>query len=117
MIAGEAGTGNRLIERFSEDIDIRFDPPPELEVKSGKNQDKPAHQESRRRFFDWLAEKIVIPGLIAVERDTAFDEGKFRGGGIRLSYPLKTGNLPSAVTLLRNTHLASPADIVFISNP
>jgi hypothetical protein len=86
--------GYRLIKRFSEDIDIRFDPPPELDVKSGKNQDKLAHQKSRRRFFDWLAEKIVIPGLIAVERDTEFDEGKFRGGGIRLVYPVKTGNLP-----------------------
>ncbi len=43
--------GYRLIKRFSEDIDIRFDPPPELDVMSGKNQDKPAHQESRRRFF------------------------------------------------------------------
>ena len=47
--------GHQLIQRFSEDIDVHFDPPAELKVKAGKNHDKPAHQASRLRFFDWLA--------------------------------------------------------------
>lgn len=47
--------GYRIIERFSEDIDIRIEPPDELKVMAGRNHQKPAHVESRRRFFDWLA--------------------------------------------------------------
>lgn len=54
--------GYRIIERFSEDIDIRIEPPPELEVKCGKNHIKPAHVESRRKPFDLLGdgEKLGI---------------------------------------------------------
>lgn len=78
--------GYRIIERFSEDIDIRIEPPSELEVKCGKNHTKPAHVESRRKFFDWLAETIRIPGIVTVERDHAFDNKDFFSGGIRLKY-------------------------------
>src|SRR5215813_7810416 len=42
--------GHKAIERFSEDIDIRIEPPPERDVKTGHNHDKPAHIESRRAF-------------------------------------------------------------------
>lgn len=86
--------GYQLIQRFSEDIDVRFDPPAELDVKAGKNHDKPAHQASRLRFFDWLAEQIGIPGLLAVERFTEFDDAKHRNAGIRLIYPVTAGDLP-----------------------
>lgn len=79
--------GFRIIERFSEDIDIRIEPPAELQVKCGKNHQKPAHIESRRRFFDWLAETIRIPGIERAERDPSFDDEQFRGAGIRLIYP------------------------------
>ena len=82
--------GYQLIQRFSEDIDIRFEPPSELGVKSGKNHDKRAHQESRREFFDWLAGQIKIPGLQFVTRDTDFDDAKYRNGGILLGYPILT---------------------------
>lgn len=78
--------GYRIIERFSEDIDIRIEPPPELEVKCGRNHTKPAQVESRRRFFGWLAETIRIPGIIKVERDHAFDTKDYFSGGIRLNY-------------------------------
>jgi hypothetical protein len=78
--------GYRIIERFSEDIDIRIEPPPELEVKCGKNHLKPLHIESRRNFFDWLAKSIQIPGITEVKRDRAFDNNDFTSAGIRLMY-------------------------------
>lgn len=86
--------GYQLIHRFSEDIDIRFEPPAALDVKTGKNQNKPVHLESRRHFFDWLANQIFIPGLTSVARDTEFDDAKYRSGGIWLTYPVQTSSLP-----------------------
>src|SRR5215469_7305940 len=65
--------GFRIINRFSEDIDIRVEPPPSRDVKTGHNQTKPAHVQSRREFYDWLAATIRIDGITKVERDTAFD--------------------------------------------
>lgn len=81
--------GFGIIKRFSEDIDIRIAPPKELDVKSGRNHAKPAHVESRRRFYDWLAATIEINGILEVMRDHAFDDGQYRSGGIRLHYATK----------------------------
>jgi hypothetical protein len=86
--------GHQIIHRFSEDIDIRFEPPGELGVKFGKNHDKPAHQASRREFFDWLATEIKIPGLKSVTRDSDYDDAKYRNCGILLGYPILTRALP-----------------------
>src|SRR5450631_1867198 len=44
--------GFQIIHRFSEDIDIRIEPPPELYVKTGRNHVKLWHVESRRKFYD-----------------------------------------------------------------
>jgi hypothetical protein len=44
--------GHGVIHRFSEDIDIRIEPPRAANVMAGKNHTKPAHIESRRAFFD-----------------------------------------------------------------
>ncbi|MES2264274.1 MAG: nucleotidyl transferase AbiEii/AbiGii toxin family protein [Pseudomonadota bacterium] len=93
--------GFGVIHRFSEDIDIRIEPPNGLDVKVGRNHDKPAHVASRRHFYDDLAMRIAIPGIERVERDTLFDDDKMRSAGIRLLYPsaspglagLKTGIL------------------------
>lgn len=79
--------GFGVIHRFSEDIDIRIEPPDELQVKVGRNHDKPAHIESRREYYEWLSQHIRIPGIETVERDTAFDDEKMRSVGIRLRYP------------------------------
>ena len=68
--------GFGLIKRFSEDIDIRIEPPTTLDVKSGRNHSKPAQVESRRRFYDWLAATIAINGILDVVRDHAFDDGQ-----------------------------------------
>lgn len=83
--------GFGIINRFSEDIDIRIDPPAWLKVSTGRNQDKPSHVESRRGFYDWLAQTIKIDGIVHAERDTQFDDAKFRSGGIRLIYTEITG--------------------------
>lgn len=79
--------GFGVIHRFSEDIDIRIEPPQDRDVKTGRNHDKPAHVQSRRDFYDSLAGQITIPGIISVERATEFDDDKMRSGGIRLVYP------------------------------
>jgi hypothetical protein len=79
--------GFKIIDRFSEDIDIHIEPPANRQVKTRKNQNKPAHVKSRKDFYDWLAYvKIKIDGIDTVERDAAFDSEKLFSGGIRLSY-------------------------------
>lgn len=70
-----------VIERFSEDIDIRFDAPEELNLKG----DKPAHIKARFAFYGDLAAKIDIPG-ITVARNRDFDDAKAQNGGISLKY-------------------------------
>lgn len=82
-----------IIDRFSEDIDIRIEPPAYMDVKTGRNHDKSAHVESRRGFYDWLAETIEIDGIDTVSRDHEFDDIKFRSGGIRLQYTSTTSPL------------------------
>ena len=78
--------GFGIINRFSEDIDIRIEPPEELNVKTGRNHSRRAHVESRKRFYDWLAETIEINGVLDVMRDPVFDDRQYRSGGIRLHY-------------------------------
>lgn len=78
--------GFGVIHRFSEDIDIRIEPPADMDVKTGRNQDKPAHIDSRRAYYDELSKRIRIPGIDNVERDTFFDDEKMRNAGIRLVY-------------------------------
>lgn len=85
--------GFKIIHRFSEDIDIRIEPPTDMNVKTGYNQDKPEHRNSRKIFYDWLAETIIIDGIEKIERDTAFDDKKYRSGGIRLQYQSTSGSL------------------------
>lgn len=79
--------GHKLINRFSEDLDLLIDPPENMSVAIGRNQDKEPHRKSRADYFNWLAENIKIRGISNVERDKDFDDEKFRSGGIRLSYP------------------------------
>lgn len=78
--------GFQIINRFSEDIDIRIEPPEDRDVKTGRNQNGPAQVKSRKDFYDWLADTIDIDGIEKVERDAAFDTKDFFSGGIRLSY-------------------------------
>ena len=101
--------GHQIINRFSEDIDIRIEPPPELHVKTKPNQQKHAHVESRRKFYDWLVEKIKIDGITKVERDTAFDNKALTSAGIRLSYD---GLFPLPPDLKEGVLLEAGFDVV-----
>ena len=69
------------IDRFSEDIDIRFEPPAGLNVKG----DNPAHIAARTAFYDSLAATIKI-AAVSVERNRAYDDEKAQNGGISLKY-------------------------------
>jgi predicted nucleotidyltransferase component of viral defense system len=52
--------GFKIIDRFSEDIDIQIHPNPEIKLPTGKNHDKDAHVASRKEYFDDLAQQIHI---------------------------------------------------------
>ena len=80
--------GFDIIQRFSEDLDIRLDPAgAPFEVFTAPGQTKKArHIESRKQFYDWLGDTIRIAGIREVSRDRAFDDEKYRSGGIRLRY-------------------------------
>jgi hypothetical protein len=79
--------GYGIIDRFSEDIDIRIEPDKARAVSTNPNQTKPAHIDSRRTFYDWLAQTIHIDGIEYVARDQIFDDTRYyRSGGIRLAY-------------------------------
>jgi len=77
--------GFKIIDRFSEDIDIHICPNSENNVPTGKNQDKKTHIESRLKYFDYLSNEIKIPGMTAI-RDNDFDNEKLMSAGIRLNY-------------------------------
>lgn len=86
--------GYGIIDRFSEDIDIRIEPPKDMGVKTNPNHQKPAHVKSRKSYYDWLADNIAINGITAIERDTEFDDERYyRSGGIRLRYDTQAGTL------------------------
>lgn len=83
--------GYKIIDRFSEDIDIHITPPADLGVEENPGKTKDKHIASRKNFYDWLATEIKIDGIVSVIRDTAFDdEDYYRSGGIRLLYESKT---------------------------
>ena len=66
--------GFQIINRFSEDIDIRIEPPLEHDVKVKPNQLSQAQIKTRTDFYDWLAKTISINGIKTVERDAAADD-------------------------------------------
>lgn len=112
--------GFGLIHRFSEDIDIRIEPPIGLNVKTGKNQDKEAHIQSRAEFYDWFARTLSIPGVQNIQRDHAFDEQeKMRSGGVRINYISKApvlNGLKDGVLLELGFDDTSPNQSVDISS-
>jgi predicted nucleotidyltransferase component of viral defense system len=56
--------GHQAINRFSEDIDILIEPRPDHDVKTGRNQNKPAHIQRQ--------ERISTTGSRRRSRSTAF---------------------------------------------
>lgn len=83
--------GFKIIDRFSEDIDIQIKPSknkPAFTVYYGKNHDKTRHIESRKKYFWWIQDQLEgkIDGIEEINRDTAFDDSRYRNVGIRLHY-------------------------------
>lgn len=86
--------GFGIINRFSEDIDIRIEPPSELKVNTNPKATKANQVAGRKGYYDWLASNIKLNGLESVTRDHEFDdEQHYRSGGVRLRYPVKTDEL------------------------
>lgn len=91
--------GFKIIDRFSEDIDLHITPPMAFVDQTGikVNENPKSASKSivanRMRFFDWLADNIIIDGIEA-ERDTDFDDKDGRNGGIRLKYNGFFGSVP-----------------------
>lgn len=112
--------GYNIIHRFSEDIDIRIMPPEGQNVEVNPKKIKDAHIASRKDYYDWLADAISIDGIIAVERDTAFDDERYyRSGGIRLIYESVTGSVPGlkdGILLEAGFDTVTPNTLVTISS-
>ena len=82
--------GYRIINRFSEDIDIYIKPSADLGINGKSTKD--SHVEKRKSFYGKLAEGIQIDGIVSIKRDHEFDDKYYRSGGIRLFY--KSVRLP-----------------------
>jgi hypothetical protein len=110
--------GFRLIDRFSEDIDILIEPE-DSSLSTGPNQNKPAHVAARRAFYDSLPERLTIRGFLKAVRDEEFDDEKMRSAGIRLLYreanPLPEG-VKTGVLLEAGFDQVAPNRPVLISS-
>ena len=83
--------GYKIIDRFSEDLDIHIKPPTEFNINENPKNTNPRNVEARKKFYDWLAATIKIDGILSIERDHAFDDTEhYRSGGIRLYYKSQT---------------------------
>jgi hypothetical protein len=86
--------GYKIIDRFSEDIDIHIKPPANLNVEANPSKIKTKSVDSRKHYYDWLAQSIKIDGIVSAKRDHAFDDvNYYRSGGIRLLYESKTTSI------------------------
>jgi len=77
----------KIIDRFSEDIDIHIHPSKELYINENPKNTNANNSQKRLDFFNYLAQTIDIEGIVEVSRDTNFDDEKYyRSAGIRLVY-------------------------------
>jgi hypothetical protein len=84
--------GFGLINRFSEDIDIHIKT--NFGLPTEGKADKPATRNARKSFYDILASKLEIDGIVNIERDYEFDDlDKYRSGGIRIFYESHTQSI------------------------
>lgn len=92
--------GFGLIERFSEDLDLKIEPGSVgtlPSVSSWKSEGMKATAE-RRAFFEQLPKVLAVPGCtIELEQETI--DKSWRGANLRVVYPgLFLGELPSAIS-------------------
>lgn len=69
--------GFKLIDRFSEDIDIHIQPPPAFRINENPRNCGDKNVKARSDYFDWLASQIRIAGIVKVTRDHEFDNECF----------------------------------------
>src|SRR5688572_12186471 len=85
--------GYKIIERFSEDIDIHIKPPASFGINENPNNNNKRNIKARGDFFDWLSTAIMIEGIVSVVRDHVFDDANLRSAGIRLLYNSRTSTI------------------------
>jgi hypothetical protein len=84
--------GYKIIDRFSEDIDIHIKSEASFGINENPKNSNPKNVQARKDFYDWLAQNLKIDGITSINRDHAFDdEIAYRSDGIRLNYQSKTG--------------------------
>ncbi|MCH1911858.1 nucleotidyl transferase AbiEii/AbiGii toxin family protein [Leptospira noguchii] len=90
----------RMINRFSEDIDLLIEDDA-LKSKTARTDTSKPNLEKRRAFFDALPTRMIVPGAVGIKRDIDFDDDKVRNAGIRISYPTseKDQGLKSGILL------------------
>lgn len=82
--------GFGIIQRFSEDLDVRVDPGTVAALPAVANwtgQGRPAVAQ-RRAHFEQLASKLLVPGA-EVALDEESSDGLWRNAGLRVVYPGK----------------------------
>ncbi len=112
--------GYKIINRFSEDIDIHIKPPAEFDINENPKNTKPKNVEARKKFYNWLADTIKINGIVEAKRDTEFDdETYYRSGGIRLYYQTFTeasGGIKEGILLEAGFDKVTPNNAITISS-
>ncbi|HET6254941.1 MAG TPA: nucleotidyl transferase AbiEii/AbiGii toxin family protein [Puia sp.] len=86
--------GYKIIDRFSEDIDIYIHPPSGRKVEENPKKEKAQDINSRREYFQWLTNEIKIEGITSIERDHLYDNETLTSAGIRLHYDTVTEPVP-----------------------
>lgn len=77
--------GYKIIHRFSEDIDLKILPPHGTTIPQGKNQTSKPQVQSRKDYFETIAQEITIDSLTS-SRAHEFDHDKFFSAGINLHF-------------------------------
>ena len=112
--------GYRLIDRFSEDIDIHIKPDEKFDINENPKNTNKNNAAKRKLFYDSLATEIKISGITSIVRDTAFDEETtYRSGGIRLHYENKVdkvGAMKDGILLEAGFDDVTPNKTVTISS-
>lgn len=80
--------GFSLIERFSEDLDIKLEHAEIPEPSSWKNSDSSTHKKSREKFFVSLFARLKsLQPFAASEEPVPNDDGTARNFNVRLDWP------------------------------
>lgn len=77
--------GFKIIDRFSEDIDIHINPNSKYKLVSKAKLTDKKYVPERQAFFDDLANELRIASMQS-KRDRRFDDELFRNAGISLQY-------------------------------